>query len=409
MKRRVAITGIGALTSLGNNWKEIEQSFSNNETGIQIFPECDEYTGIKTRLAAPLKSFPGEDFFTRKELRTMGKVAQMGVYATMEALIDANLKNDAILQSGRTGVAYGSSFGSRDHISKLAKTILTKNISGINSTLYILTMGHTVPVNISLYFGITGRIIPTSSACTSSTQAIGSAYETIAYGIQDVMISGGSDELSILDIIIFDALYATSTANDKPSLTPRPYDINRDGLVVGEAACSFVLEDWNRAKERGAKIHAEIVGYSTNSDGKHVTQPTAKTMKISMEEALNTAQLHPQDIGFISGHGTATLMGDIEESVATASLFGYKPFHSLKGHFGHTLGACGSLESWLGIEMMNGEKFYPTANLKDIDPECGDLDYIINEPRKISTEYIMNNNFAFGGINASLIYKRVCT
>ncbi len=203
-----------------------------------------------------------------------------------------------------------------------------------------------------------------------------------------------------------DSLYAASRRNDAPELTPRPYDTERDGLVIGEGAGILVLEELEHARSRGAKIYAEIVGYGANSDGTHITQPQQETMQRCMELALRDAGIRPEQVGYVNGHGTATEKGDIAETQATAAVFGRVPLSSQKSYFGHTLGACGVLESWFSIEMMNSGWFAPTLNLDNIDSLCGDVDYIRGQGREIHTDYVVNNNFAFGGVNTSLVFKR---
>jgi 3-oxoacyl-[acyl-carrier-protein] synthase II len=265
-----------------------------------------------------------------------------------------------------------------------------------------------IAVNIGVLYGICGRIIPTSTACTSGSMGIGYAYEAIKYGMQDVMIAGGAEELCPTMVAVFDTLFATSDNNDQPDITPRPYDQNRDGLVIGEGAGTLILEEYEHAVARGATIFGEIVGFASNSDGAHITQPQADKMEIALRKSLEDARLSPADIDIVNGHGTATDHGDLAESKATRAVFDRAiPIHTLKGHFGHTLGACGAIEAWLGLEMMRDETFVPTANLVSPDPECADLDYIRSEPRTISAEYLMSNNFAFGGINTSLIFARI--
>jgi 3-oxoacyl-[acyl-carrier-protein] synthase II len=268
-------------------------------------------------------------------------------------------------------------------------------------------MGHTTAVNIGVYFGLKGRVIPTSSACTSGSQGIGYAYEAIRFGKQTMMVAGGAEELCVTEAAVFDTLFATSTRNDAPKTTPSPFDRDRDGLVIGEGACTLVLEELEHARARGAYIHAEIAGFGSNSDGDHVTHPNTNTMELAMRLALEDAQLAPQAIGYVNAHGTATELGDIAESQATRRLFGNGvPFSSMKGHLGHTLGACGAIESWLTIRMLHGGWFAPTLNLRKIDSRCGEVDYITGGGRALQCEYAMNNNFAFGGINTSLIFRR---
>jgi len=370
--------------------------------------EWNRFTGINTRLAAPVIGFSVEERYPRKKLRTMGPVSRMAVYATERALADAGLLDNPIIQSGRTGIAYGSSFGSPDSVLGFYELKMNGVSRNLTATNYIRMMGHTTVVNIGLFFGITGRIIPTSSACTSGSQGIGYAYESIRWNKADIMIAGGAEELDITDTATFDTLYATSTRNDRPETTPRPYDRDRDGLVIGEGAGTLILEEYEHARARGARIHAEIVGFGCNSDGNHITQPQAATMQYALKLALEDAGLPPEAIGFVSGHGTATEWGDIAETEATNMVFGPRiPIHSLKGFFGHSLGACGALESWLSVEMMREGWFCPTANLENVDERCAELDYVMTAPRQLEIDYLISNNFAFGGINTSLIFKRV--
>jgi len=250
--------------------------------------------------------------------------------------------------------------------------------------------------------------MPTSSACTSGSQAIGYGAETIRYGLQDVMIVGGADELSVFEAAVFDTLFATSTRNDAPASTPQPFDRDRDGLVIGEGAATLVLEEFEHAEARGARIHAELAGFGTNSDGSHVTQPSPNTMAAALRLALEDGNLKPEAIGFVNGHGTATEWGDIAETRATFDVLGGRtPIHALKSYFGHSLGACGSLEAWLGIEMMKDGWFAPTANLINVDERCAALDYVIGAGCRRDIEYLMSNNFAFGGINTSLIFRKL--
>ncbi len=404
---RVVITGAGAYSPVGNNWPEIEQTLRSLKNRIRHMEAWDEYDGLHTRLGGPVPDFEMPEHFTRKQTRSMGRVSKMATAATENALRDAGLLNDPVLKSGRAGVSYGSSSGSTDAIADFANMLMSKSLDGITATTYIRMMGHTAPVNVGVYFGLTGRIYTTSVACASGSQGIGYAYEAIKSGQQDIMLAGGGEELCPTQAAVFDTLYATSTRNDAPEITPRPFDRDRDGLVIGEGACTLVLERRDHALARGAKVYAEIVGFETNSDGAHVTQPSAPTMQRVMEMALANAGLSPAAIGYVSAHGTATDRGDIAETHATLGVFGENiPISALKSYTGHTLGACGALESWVAIEMMNHGWFNPTVNLDNIDPNCASLDYITGGGRDLDVEYVMNNNFAFGGINTSLIFKR---
>ncbi|MFQ3185808.1 beta-ketoacyl-ACP synthase [Marinomonas primoryensis] len=405
--KRVVVTGIAGFSPIGNDWDTIYRHLKSYKTGIKRMDDWDKYDGLNTRLAAPVTDFTLPKHYSRKTLRSMGRVAQFAVCSTERALEDAELLNSPLLSSGQMGVAYGSSAG--DSISYIDfGNMLTKNSTdGLNANSYIKMMAHTAPVNIGVFFGLQGRVFTTSSACTSGSQGIGYAYEAIKYGMQTAMVAGGSEGLCATESAVFDTLFATSVKNDTPHLSPSPFDKNRDGLVIGEGGCSLILEELEHAKARGAKIYAEIVGFGTNSDGTHVTQPNADTMQEAIRLSLTDAKIEAADIGYINAHGTATDRGDIAESHATANIMGNKvPISSLKSYTGHTLGACGALEAWCSIEMMRNNWFCPTVNLTTLDPQCGDLDYIMAEGREIETDYVMSNNFAFGGINTSLIFKR---
>jgi 3-oxoacyl-[acyl-carrier-protein] synthase II len=404
---RVVVTGVGAYSPVGSSWDEVETTLRAGKNRIQHMEAWDKYDGLNTRLGGPVTNFEIPEHYTRKKTRSMGRVSLMATSASENALIDAGLLDDPVLTSGSVGVAYGSSSGSTDAISDFSQMLLYKTLDGITATTYIRMMGHTAAVNIGVFFGLTGRIINSSVACASGSQGIGYAFEAIRDGKQDIMLAGGGEELCPTQAAVFDTLYATSTRNDAPTMTPQPFDADRDGLVIGEGACTLILERRDRALARGAKIYAEVLGYATNSDGAHVTQPTSVTMQRVMEMALEDADLDADAIGYVCAHGTATDRGDIAESQATHGVFGDDmPISALKSYTGHTLGACGALESWVAIEMMNHGWFMPTINLNKVDERCASLDYITGAGRELDVEYVMNNNFAFGGINTSLIFKR---
>jgi len=406
MLKRVVVTGMAGISPIGNDWQTVAERLKNKITGIQTMHDWAKYQGLNTRLAAPV-DFVKPAHYTRKQTRSMGRVALLATYATELALIDAGLLNDPCLSSGQTGIAYGSCAGSLDAVAEFGNMLINHAVDGLNATSYIRMMAHTAPVNIGLFFGINGRVYTTSSACTSGSQGIGYAYEAIKYGRQQVMVAGGSEELSATEAAVFDTLFATSLRNDEPEKSPRPFDRDRDGLVIGEGAGTLILEELEHALARGANIYAELVGFGTNSDGLHVTQPDSASMQVALRLALQDAQLEPAAIGYISAHGTATEHGDKAESHATYAVFGGNtPISSMKSFTGHTLGACGALEAWVAINMMNEGWFHATANLDNIDPECARLDYIKEDVRKLDCDYIMSNNFAFGGINTSLIFKR---
>ena len=407
MRRRVAVTGMAGISPIGNQWAGIRTHLGSYRNAVMRMPEWSDYDGLNTLLGAPAAPFELSERYTNKATRSMGRVALMATRASELALLDAGLLDDPLLKSGQLGIAYGSSAGTPKAICDFGKMIDDKSTKGINATTYIKMMGHTAPVNLGVFLGITGRIVTTSSACTSGSQGIGYAYETIRSGRQRAMVAGGAEELCVTEVAVFDTLFATSARNDAADSTPRPFDAERDGLVLGEGAGSLVLENLEHARARGAKIYAEVLGFGTNSDGCHITQPNARTMQIAMELALADAGIPPSSIGYVNAHGTATQQGDVAESQATRQVFGGNvPISSLKSYMGHTLGACGALESWISIEMMRAAWFAPTINLARLDPHCADLDYIVGSGRQLECEYVMSNNFAFGGINTSLIFKR---
>lgn len=366
----------------------------------------ERFPELEAQLGAPIENYAPPKHWTRKQLRSMGRVSYLCVDAAEQALTDAGLLGDESITDGRMGVACGSSSGSTKDIGDVGELLLTGTSRNFSANTYVRMMPHTTAANIGIFFGLKGRIIPTSSACSSGSQGIGYAYEAIKYGLTDMMLAGGGEEFCPSEVYVFDSLYAASRRNGEPEKTPRPYDVNRDGLVIGEGAGIFVLEELEHAKRRGAKIYAELVGYGANSDGSHVTQPQKDTMQKCMELALQDAGITPDKIGYVNGHGTATEKGDIAETLATEAVFGFVPISSQKSYLGHTLGACGALEAWFSIEMMNGGWFAPTLNLNDIDPRCGKADYILSGGREIETDYVMSNNFAFGGVNTSLVFKR---
>lgn len=405
--RRVVITGYGLVSALGNDVPSAVSRLRVLENTVKISEELKTYVGLQSHLCALADGFVKPAHFTRKVIRTMGRVSILALAATEQALAQAGLADDPILKGGRTGVAYGSSSGSVDAIADFYTVLHAHEVKNVTSSTYIKMMPQTTAVNLSVHFGTTGRLIPTGTACTSGSLAIGNAYEAIRYGLQDVMIAGGAEEFSATQVAVFDTLFATSRLNDDPKHTPRAFDRDRDGLVIGEGAGTLILEEREHALARGATVLAEVVGFGTNTDGRHVTQPNHETMATALRLALADAGIGPEAVGYVNAHGTATLLGDVAESTATEAVFGrHVPVSTLKNYIGHTLGACGALEAILSIEMMRGEWFAPNLNLTDPDPKCGTLDYIMGEGRTLSTDTVVSNNFAFGGVNTSLIFRR---
>jgi len=404
--RRVFITGYGFVSAYGKSYEDSKKGFESGINAVCFMTEWQKYKDLTCYLAAPIIDYEPPKEWSRKQLRSLGRVSQYACEAASLALEMANLKDDESIQDGRMGVASGSSTGSTDATLQLAKLFLGLE-NECNANTYIKYMPHTTATNIALFFALKGRLIPTSSACTSASQAIGYAYEAIKFNKIDMMIAGGAEELCPSEAYTFNFLYATSLKNDTPKLTPQPFDAQRDGLVIGEGGAYVILESEESMLKRGAKPIAEIVGFGTTCDGTHITRPQSETMKQAMLLALKDANLSPDQIGYVNAHATATKWGDITESIATNEVFGENiAISSLKSYLGHTLGSCGALESIASIEMMNEKLFFPTLNLNEIDKECARLNYL-KKPTKIDTQFVMNNNFAFGGVNTSLIFKKV--
>jgi 3-oxoacyl-[acyl-carrier-protein] synthase II len=404
----VVVTGMAGLCALGQDWPSVRAKLRSGTSGVAVMPGWGEYEGLGTRLGAPVRDFTVPAHYPRKKTRSMGRVSLLATRATELALEDAGLLGTDLVTDGSMGIAYGSTSGSPAAMEVYARTFTGhRSIKGIAATDYVQLMSHTCAANLAQFFGIRGRIVPTCSACTSGSQGIGYGYEAIRFGRQTTMVTGGAEELHAVDAAVFDIMYATSTMNDRPGHSPRPFDADRDGLVVGEGAGTLILEELDHALARGVRVYAEVIGYGTNCDGRHVTNPDAEGMQRVLELALSDARVASDAIGYVNAHGTATELGDIAESVATARVFGRAvPISSLKSYFGHALGACGALEAWITIQMMREGWFAPTLNLDRVDPRCGALDYLRGEPRELRVDCVMSNNFAFGGVNTSLIFRR---
>lgn len=406
--KRVVITGMAGLSPIGNSWETVRANLQGMKGGVQRMEDWAQYKGLNTQLGAPIPPYQmPPDRFPRKALRSMGRVAQLATAAADLALEQSGLRQEKdFVQGGRMGVAFGSSTGNPDAVGDFAHMLINKNTDGITATTYIRMMPHTTSVNIAVYFGLQGRVYTTSTACTSGSQSIGLAFEAIRDGRQDAMIAGGAEELTPTEAAVFDTLFATSCKNQSPESTPRPYDRDRDGLVVGEGAGALILEELEHARARGAKILAEVIGFGTNCDGAHVTQPSYPTQAVCMDLALADAKLDSASVDYVNGHGTATEHGDIAETTATRKVFQRRiPLSTFKGHVGHTLGACGALEVWMSLRAADEGWVAPTLNLKNVDPRCAELDYVMGAPRALKPGILMSNNFAFGGINTSLLFK----
>ena len=406
-EQRVVITGLGLASPVGNSPDAVSLALREGRHGVATQNQWDRYGNMATRLAAPAVEI---DFSTypRKKVRTMGRVALLAAYASDAAVADAGL-TPAELGNGKVGLAYGSTHGSSSELEEFCRKLFEHDsLKGLPSTSYLKFMSHTCAANLAMHYGIRGRIITTCSACVSSSQAIGYGYEAIRYGFQEAMICGGAEELHFTHAGVFDIMYATSTRyNDHPESSPRPFDLMRDGLVIGEGAGTVVLESYQRARARGAKIYGEIAGFGTNCDGVHMTNPSWEGMAAAMRLCLEDAKVPVESIDYVNAHGTATELGDIAESKATLTVLGREvPISSTKSYTGHTLGACGSIEVAFCLMMMRDGFLAPNRNLVEVDPRCAPLNYL-RETADARPKIVMTNNFAFGGINTSLLIRAV--
>jgi 3-oxoacyl-[acyl-carrier-protein] synthase II len=330
------------------------------------------------------------------------------VQAAEEALADAGIQRED-LSSGRIGCIIGSTMGGAESLNETFEIMLPeRDLSQLTAMKFFQCVSHTAAMNVAQYLGITGYVMATSAACASSLQAVGTGYDLIRMGKQDVVLCGGSEELHPTVTAAFDILLATSTGfNDDPQRTPRPFDSRRDGLVCGEGCGIVALEEYERAVNRKARIHAEIIGYHTGGSGDHVSQSNGDSIVFCIREALASAKVSPRDIDYINAHGTATIHGDKIEAGAIREVFGDTvPVSSLKGNIGHTLGASGSLELIVSLAMMEKGTVYPTSNLESVDEDCQGIFHVM-KPLNRDIRVMIKNCFAFGGINAALVCRRL--
>ncbi len=403
--QRVVVTGMGIISPIGNCVDTVLNSLYSGYSGIKKIDSWNKIKGLRVDIAGVSQGYD-QKRINRKDRRTMGKMAVMASLAAMDAINQAQLE-DKIISSPDTGVAMGSTTGSGEIIEEMFTDFSkTGGINLLEGTTFMKIMNHSVAANVSAMLKAKGRVISPCSACSTSTQSIGEGFEIIKNGLQKVMICGGADELHPSTAGVFDVLNAASKKYcDSPSKTPRPFDKDRDGLVVSEGAGALVLEDYDHAKQRGAAILGEIIGYSTCCDGQHMTSPRAEGMLRCMEQALKSAKVNISDIDYINAHATGTKLGDIAESKAVRELAGNKiPISGTKGYTGHTLAASGVIEMIFCLLMMKHNFIVPTLNLENVDPECDNIMHVKDKLEK-QLNMIMTSNFAFGGINATLILK----
>lgn len=408
MKRRVVITACSAITPIGYARDDIVESLRRGRSGVKPLRDdglLDKH--IHSRVFGTV-DYPIDFDFKRLYRKTMGPVAYYACQVAKDVLARSGLSRDFIT-SGRLGVAFGSTHGSPTVQRDIYRTFfrdLDDKFSSIGAVDYLRSMVHTTAVNITRMFGITGRVISSSTACTTSSQSIGFGYEMIKYGMQDAMICGGADEYDTTTVAVFDNLLACSTAyNDTPERTPRPFDKKRDGLVVGEGGGAVLLEEFEAARRRGAPILAEVIGFACNNNGGDLILPNLDGITATLRLALDDAGIGAEEVDFISAHATATKMGDVIEAQAIDAVYGGRPYVTgLKSYMGHTMGTCGVIESILTIYMMEEGFIAPTLNLEEVDERCSMLRHVREvTPAAIRTAAIQN--FAFGGVNTCLLIR----
>jgi 3-oxoacyl-[acyl-carrier-protein] synthase II len=398
--RRVVITGMGAVSPYGKGVDTFIESLIEGKSAITSLSNLADIKGLRSWVAGLVIGIDPKEI-PRKYRRSM---SSMSIYATMacrEALDQARL-NEEQCTGGQMGVAIGSTIGSTLTTQEFFNNLLsTGSLEQMKSTVFFKIMNHSCAANVSQILGITGRTLSPSAACSTSCQAIGYGYEMIAFGKQDFMLCGGTDE--------YHPLFTNAASvkfNDQPSRTPRPFDLDRDGVVCSEGSGILLLESMDSAEKRGANILSEIIGFSTVSDPSNIANPDMASIKRCMQLALNDANIKPEEIDYVNAHATSTKQGDIVEGEAISELFGDDtPVSSFKGHLGHTMAASGALESIALVEMINRGCLIPTLNLENIDDACSNIRHICElETTNIKTA--IKNNFALGGINSSLVIRR---
>jgi 3-oxoacyl-[acyl-carrier-protein] synthase II len=406
-KLRVVITGMGMRTPIGNTFGDVMDALKAGKSGIQYMADWEKIERMRTKVAGLCRIEGEEKSIPRNYRRGMGRVAILAALATTDAVKDSGLGENEIA-SPACGVSFGSTAGSTgEQVLQMGHMVQNQSLAGVLSSSYLKCMSHTCAGNLATLFHCRGPFVASCVACASGSQGIGFGYEAISRGKASIMLTGGAEEMHFLHNAIFDLLMATSSNfNDRPQETPRPFDAARDGLVVSEGAGCLVLEEYEHARRRGANIYAEILSYWTNSSGMHMTDSDPVSMEECMRAALKDADVRAEDVEHISAHATATESGDEAEAIATYRVFGSKtPVTALKGNTGHTLGASGAIETIAAI-LMGREGFMAhTLNLMEPDPKFPPLKHIMKEPLDKGFSLGVNNNFAFGGVNTSLVIK----
>jgi 3-oxoacyl-[acyl-carrier-protein] synthase II len=404
--RRVVITGMGTISPFGAGIERLFESLLANRSSVSVVPELTGIEGLRTRVAALVPGIDPKEI-PRKFRRSMSTMSIYATLAAQEAIAQGGV-TEKELQSGDTGVAIGSTVGSPIATQEFYEAFLpNKSLETTRATFFFQIMNHSCASNVAQVFGISGRMLAPSAACSTGCQAIGYGYEMIAYGKQERMLCGGADEFHPLTAAVFDILNASSVKyNERPTETPRPFDRDRDGVVCGEGSGILILESLDSAKNRNAPIMAEVMGFATLTDTTNIADPNANSIETCIRKALSEASIAQNEIDYINAHATGTLQGDIAESEAIRRIFGDRTSTSgLKGHLGHTMAASGAIETIATIMMMQRGRLIPTLHLDSIDPLCQNIGHLQEAVEK-PVRTILKNNFALGGINSCLILRR---
>lgn len=408
-KNRVVVTGIGAVTPLGNDAHTTWKNIINNQSGIDYITKLDK-DQFPAKVAGEVKDFDASKFIDRKEIRKMDLFTQYAVASAMMAVVDANLKIDET-NAHRVGVWIGSGIGGMQVYEEQTKRFFEKGYRRVSPFFVPMLIPDMAAGQVSIHLGAKGINSCTVTACASGANSIGDAFKVIQRGDADVMITGGTESpINNLAFAGFSAMKAI-TFNDDPNTASRPFDKNRDGFVIGEGAGILVLESLDHALKRGAKIYAEIIGYGASGDAYHITAPAedGNGAVRAMEMALNDANIRPEEVDYINAHGTSTEMNDKIETKAIKQVFGdhaYKlAVSSTKSMTGHLLGGAGGIEAIFTVKAIEEDIMPATINYETPDEEC-DLDYVPNEARRAPVNIAMSNSFGFGGHNATLVFKK---
>jgi 3-oxoacyl-[acyl-carrier-protein] synthase II len=403
--RRVVITGMGAMSPFGRGVDILIESLFAMKSGVTKIPGLADFGGLRTHVAAVVPDMDHREI-PRKYRRSMSKMSIYATLACQEAVSQGNV-TETLLSGGRLGISMGSTIGSPIATQEFFEDFLTyRSLERMRATTFFQIMNHSCATNVAQALGITGRILAPSSACSTGCQAIGYGFEMIASGKQDMMLCGGADEFHPLSPATFDIMSAASVRyNDAPHLTPRPFDLDRDGVVCSEGSGVLFLESIDSAQKRGARIFAEITGFATSSDTSNIADPNTESIEGCIRLALEDAGMKADEIDYVNAHATGTIQGDIAESTAIGRVFGNDvPVSSLKGHLGHTMAACGALETIASIAMIDKGSLVPTLNLENVDPLCGNIRHV----RQIETadiKTVLKNNFALGGVNTCIVIR----